>query len=638
MIITKRVTMDARVRLAHASALQVALVTLFMLFTAGAGAQETWETRRAKLGSKEEPYRILVDKVLMASNEWVMTPEHVAEIKAAGFNVVVPRTGADENERVERVARMAMEQGLFYMPWIRGTRVETGDPKLRATDELGRTGSLASPNADALWDYWRDRILFYARLSREVPSVLGVFLDFENYDRVKIGGGMCYTLSYDEPILRQFAQARGLSLPDPLPANRAEWLEKQGQTKAFEEFQVGRWRERARKLRQEVDALNPRFQFVVYPATHSLFIREVVWREWHTKQAPLIMAEVDTYWRHEYDLADALERLRQIMIKAREALDQVDPAIRYMAGLDPIVSGANPEFEGKSAVLGAEFGHGYWVFYEGPDYHKDHPEYFRWFKRANDHIARRDYSLWRQPAETPNPFDAAVEGKARAVAGAKLVPFNATDPVPQDALERGFIHRTEATYQVLLKQGERLHGELVALQLAHLRHPSVMAIVSPSGKLLTTVRAEVGKPVPIDLVAPEEGVYGIAVSSGRARGQLKLQNRYVSLTGKKLWLVHSQPAAYLAPEADAERFALTISSDAPAEHVQVTFRSPDGAVLVDKNTREEPAMRVRGEVKPARGAWKLDLANAVEDIHIEFGEGCQPRLATHPGRLLVAAP
>ncbi len=463
MIITKRVTMDARVRLAHASALQVALVTLFMLFTAGAGAQETWETRRAKLGSKEEPYRILVDKVLMASNEWVMTPEHVAEIKAAGFNVVVPRTGADENERVERVARMAMEQGLFYMPWIRGTRVETGDPKLRATDELGRTGSLASPNADALWDYWRDRILFYARLSREVPSVLGVFLDFENYDRVKIGGGMCYTLSYDEPILRQFAQARGLSLPDPLPANRAEWLEKQGQTKAFEEFQVGRWRERARKLRQEVDALNPRFQFVVYPATHSLFIREVVWREWHTKQAPLIMAEVDTYWRHEYDLADALERLRQIMIKAREALDQVDPAIRYMAGLDPIVSGANPEFEGKSAVLGAEFGHGYWVFYEGPDYHKDHPEYFRWFKRANDHIARRDYSLWRQPAETPNPFDAAVEGKARAVAGAKLVPFNATDPVPQDALERGFIHRTEATYQVLLKQGERLHGQPVQL-------------------------------------------------------------------------------------------------------------------------------------------------------------------------------
>ncbi|HHX40134.1 MAG TPA: hypothetical protein GX715_09235 [Armatimonadetes bacterium] len=636
MIITKRVTMDARVRLAHASALQVALVTLFMLFTAGAGAQETWETRRAKLGSKEEPYRILVDKVLMASNEWVMTPEHVAEIKAAGFNVVVPRTGADENERVERVARMAMEQGLFYMPWIRGTRVETGDPKLRATDELGRTGSLASPNADALWDYWRDRILFYARLSREVPSVLGVFLDFENYDRVKIGGGMCYTLSYDEPILRQFAQARGLSLPDPLPANRAEWLEKQGQTKAFEEFQVGRWRERARKLRQEVDALNPRFQFVVYPATHSLFIREAVWREWHTKQAPLIMAEVDTYWRHEYDLAATLERLREIMINAREALDKVDPTIRYMAGLDPIVPGANPEFEGKSAVLGAEFGHGYWVFYEGPDYHKDHRDHFRWFKRANDCIARGDYSLWRQPAETPNPFDAAVADEARGVAGAKLVPFN-TDPVPQEALEHAFIHRTAATYQVLLKQGERLRGELVALQLAHIRHPSVMAVVSPSGKLLTTLRAEIGKPVSIDLVAPEEGVYGIAVSSGRGRGQLKLTNRYASLIGSKLWLVHDQPAAYFAPEAGVERFAFSIHSDAPAEHVRVTFRSPDGTVLVDRDTREEPKVQVRGEVKATRGAWKLDLANAVEDIHIEFGEGCQPRLATHPGRLLVTA-
>ena len=276
-----------------------------------------------------------------------------------------------------------MEQGLFYMPWIRGTRVETGDPKLRATDELGRTGSLASPNADALWDYWRDRILFYARLSREVPSVLGVFLDFENYDRVKIGGGMCYTLSYDEPILRQFAQARGLSLPDRFPRT-ARVAGEAGPDQGIRGVPGGPVARARRKLRQEVDALNPRFQFVVYPATHSLFIREAVWREWHTKQAPLIMAEVDTYWRHEYDLAATLERLREIMINAREALDKVDPTIRYMAGLDPIVPGANPEFEGKSAVLGG-FGHGYWVFYEGRT--AKHHRLLCWFKRANDCIA-----------------------------------------------------------------------------------------------------------------------------------------------------------------------------------------------------------------------------------------------------------
>jgi hypothetical protein len=222
-----------------------------------AAAEGSWDERRQKLGTPAKPYRILVDKVLMFANKWVMEPEHVAEIKATGFNVVVPRIGGDDNARVERVARMAMDQEMFYMPWIRGTHVERADPKLRVTSATGRYGALASPNADALWDYWRDRILFYARLSRDVPSVLGVFLDFENYDTARIGGGM-------------------------------------------HDFQVNLWRTRARELRKAVDELNPRFQFIVYPASQSLFIREVAWREWHTEQAPLVMAEVETYWRRAW--------------------------------------------------------------------------------------------------------------------------------------------------------------------------------------------------------------------------------------------------------------------------------------------------------------------------------------------------
>ena len=86
------------------------LVALLALLAVGAGAQDSWEARRQKLGTKEEPYRILVDKVLMASNDWQMTPAHVAEIKAAGFNVVVPRTGADDNGLVEQVARRGLER------------------------------------------------------------------------------------------------------------------------------------------------------------------------------------------------------------------------------------------------------------------------------------------------------------------------------------------------------------------------------------------------------------------------------------------------------------------------------------------------------------------------------------------------
>ena len=614
----------------------LSLCTGFILACGMLSAQESWETRRVSLGTEQNPYRILVDKVLMKGNGWSMTPGHVQEIRDAGFNVVVPRIGADENDRVTRVARMAMDAGMFYMPWIRGTRVESGDPKQRATDHMGRCNDLASPNSDVLWDYWRDRILFYAELSRDVPSVMGVFLDFENYDKLKIGGGMCYTLSYDEPILLAFCEKEGLDLPAPLPPNRAEWLEKQGVADAFKEFQVGEWRRRARELRSAIDECNPHFQFVVYPASQSLFIREAIWGEWHTKKAPLIMAEVETYWRHEFELGAAMNKLKEIMLRARTALDEVDPTIRYMAGLDPVVRGANPEFEGKSAVLGAEFGNGYWVFYEGPKYDGDHPEHFRWFKRANDAIAKRDFSLWRQPAETPNPMVEAIAKEARAVAGAKLKPF-LTAPLPEGALEAVFTHRPGAKYQVLLKKGEHLRGSLIAMRHAHITNGSVAVVVTPSGGVLGSISAPCGTAAAIDMVAPEDGVYGIAVTSGRAKGRLKLSNRYVCIAGPRISLVDAQPTAFVLPKGSSGTIDLSVRTYAPGEHVQVTFRSPDGAVVFDGNTRNMGTVTVSGDISKPRRAWKLDLIKAVEDIYVDLGKMCEPRMATHPGRMLVNA-
>jgi len=600
----------------------------------GRGEPASWALRREALG-KTDPYRILVDKVLMKSTGWVMQPAHVAEIKEAGFNVVVPRIGADDNGRVRRAASLAADAGLFYMPWIRGTHAFAGEPKQRATASNGQYGNLASPNSDVLWDYWRDRVLFYAELSVEVPAVLGVFLDFENYDKVKIGGGMCYVISYDEPILQRFAASRGLSLPVPLPADRGAWLADEGLQEAFESYQVGEWRRRARSLREAVDAVNPSFQFVVYPAGHSPFIREAVWREWHTGRAPLIMAEVDTYWRHAYDLGDALRKNASILEKRRAELNEVDPSIRYMAGLDPVVSGANAEFEGKSAVQGAEITNGYWVFYEGPTYgEKDHHDCFAWFRRANDAILERDFSLWQEPAETPNPVLDDMAARAAEVAGEDLVPFSSA-PLPEAALTKVLRHRPGARYQVYLKRGERLAGRLIALKHAHLTRKTVAVIVTPSGKTLGHVTAAIGTPEPIDIEAPEEGVYGIAIDSGRAKGELALTNRYVCLVGPRITLVEDQPPVYIAPKAGADTIDFSVTSYVPGEHVQVRVRAPDGALAMDRNTRQQCPLEVRESVRDAAGAWQLVLTDAVEDIAVQLGKTCEPRIATHPGRLLV---
>ena len=42
--------------------------------------------------------------------------------------------------------------------------------------------------------------------------------------------------------------------------------------------------------------------------------------------------------------------------------------------------------------MSSEVTDGYWVFYEGLTYTDDHPEYFRWFARANRAISRGNWA------------------------------------------------------------------------------------------------------------------------------------------------------------------------------------------------------------------------------------------------------
>ena len=62
------------------------------LITPGWGAHVDWQQARKALGHQDK-FRVLVDKVLSKSTDWVMTEKHMDEIHEAGFNVIVPRVG-----------------------------------------------------------------------------------------------------------------------------------------------------------------------------------------------------------------------------------------------------------------------------------------------------------------------------------------------------------------------------------------------------------------------------------------------------------------------------------------------------------------------------------------------------------------
>ncbi|UCH34846.1 MAG: hypothetical protein JSV65_00385 [Armatimonadota bacterium] len=357
---------------------------------------------REDLG-RSDKLRVLVDKVLMAANGWVMTEDHVREIADAGFNVVCPRIGGEDMTRVRRVAEWAQKHDIYYMAWMRGTlAAKTGTKLVWAT---GDEQDLYSPNADELWEWMTEKIVGHAKVSVEVPSVVGVFLDYENYAAGKRGN--CYDLSYDDKIFREFADANGIELPDLAPAERYPWLTEQGLHDAFRDFQIQSWRARCRALREQVDAVNPRFQFIVYPAPGTLFITEAIYPEWATVQAPLILADACTYGRpsalvpHEDSLAANREELQAGI----RFVEQRDIPLLYMGGIDPVVAGADPEFSGKNAVMISDVSDGYWVFYEGPRYDKpDHAAYWEWFTRANREIAAGRYDLQHEERETPDTF------------------------------------------------------------------------------------------------------------------------------------------------------------------------------------------------------------------------------------------
>ena len=363
---------------------------------------------RAELG-KSVKLRILVDKVMQPEAGWHTEEWMVAEAAAAGFNVWSPRLGNDDLDEVRHVTEWCRAHDIFHIPWMRGTLTAPDGPEADGKRVVWASGSeqpLWSPNSDELWNWMTGRILAYAHMAAADNTLIGVFLDYENY-ATGIGGGNLYDLSYDDLILGAFARGRGIDLPDLELAARKPWLEAQGLLEDFSEYQIGHWRQRCLRLRQAVRAVAPDFQFCIYPAPGTLFMTAATYQEWATEEAPLILADASIYGRPGTwaGHAEALQVNHDKLAERRAwALALPGGPYMYAGGLDPVVKGADPEFTGRNAVLSAATTDGYWVFYEGPTYNGTHRTYFDWFTRANAAIDAADWAFWQAPRETPDTF------------------------------------------------------------------------------------------------------------------------------------------------------------------------------------------------------------------------------------------
>jgi len=367
---------------------------------------------RETLGQTEK-FRVMVDKVERLDNPaGHMTEEHVQLYVNAGFNVLVPRTGAEDYEYVRKMANLARKYNVYYMPWMRGgtgTKDDTPESE-KMVWKGGVIQNKYSPNSDYLWEYLSERILTYARISTEEPALIGVFLDYENYGAPR-GAGWLYSISYDKNIIEKFVKSKGIELPQMEPGKYHSWLVDKGLEEEFKDFQIKHWRSRCSSLRKKVDDINPQFQFCIYPMS-TFFLQEAAWQEFSTKKAPLIVADASTYGRpggmtQQVGLEHNAEKMHKKMEFLREFEQEHEVPMLLMAGIDPIVYRApDAEFAGRNAVAISENCNGYWVFYElnEPVRTAYHNAYLEWFTKANQAIVKGRYGFWREERKTLDIF------------------------------------------------------------------------------------------------------------------------------------------------------------------------------------------------------------------------------------------
>jgi hypothetical protein len=598
---------------------------------------------RAELG-KSVKLRILVDKVMQPTAGWVTQEWMVKAAAQAGFNVFSPRHGHDRLDEVRQVAEWCAKYDIYYMPWMRGTLEAPPGPEANGKRLLWASGNeqpLWSPNSDEFWQWTNRYIVEYARISASNPHLMGVFLDYENY--APGSEGNCYELSYDDIILAKFAAARGLELPHLEPAQRKPWLEAHGLHQAFAEFQINYWRERCRALRQAVDRYDPTFRFCVYPAPGTLFIREAIYREWATPQAPLILADPVTYGRPSRFLPqpEALAANRQRLLENLKIPQAAGIPFLYAGGIDPAVAGADPEFSGKNAVMIAEVTGGYWVFYEGPTYtNEDHAQYWKWFTWANRAIAAGNFAAQHEPRQTPEDWSLDF------LHGLPQRPRLVAPPVTGQLVEYPPV-RLRGDNALLLagKQGQPVEVRLRQHPVGNYRSLLVWELRNPALEKLAAGTIEHQQAGTVSFTPPTDGIYTLAASAGSCAYAVVSANVPVGLyTAPGLSLIGAAQRLYFAVPANLAAFTITATGGGGVETVRINVRDPSGnQVASGQTTPQQSTVEIQVPVKgAAAGVWSLEVTRAdtgvLEDSTIKLDRRLCPVLALRPEEVFTLAP
>lgn len=570
-------------------------------------------------GDETPKYKILVDKVMqhprsgrVEVKEWM-----IRETADAGFTVYSPRFGHEKFEQVELVAKWSEKYDIEYMPWMRGTVSTKEYQNIEGKKVVWDNGSeqeLLSPNSDEFWSWMKSYIVEYAKLSIENPALIGVFIDFENYGVGYKKNG--YALSYDDIIMGKFAEEKGVQIPDLKLSERKKWLESENLHKEFSDFQIEFWRERAYDLRKAIDFYNPKFKLCIYPVPGALFIQEAVYTELATIDAPLMLADASTYgrpWSFGAE-AEALKENRKILMKGMDIVKKSKIPYIYIGGINPAVTGADPEFSGKNALMISEVSHGYWVFYDGVKYDdEEHTEYMKWFKWANEKIDSGDFKAQYDPRKTGQNKDM----------------FNQVESLSE-------IKPPDFTGETVSYPRVKLRGENLLIITAKAKKPVKISVQHhPVGKHKAPIGWELrfadksyvdsgfidyNKSGSIEFIPQTDGLYLLGISAAGGAYSFKSSNAPLGLyAAERLWVFGEVKNLYFKVPQKIKEFKIEIKSGGSMETVRVDVFNPKEELAATGQTKTGERKRkskiiTLSDYDETTLPWRLSVRKADEGV------------------------
>jgi hypothetical protein len=351
-----------------------------------------------------------------------------------------------------------------------------------------------------------------------------------------------------------------------------------------------------------------------------MFMLEACYPEWATATAPLLLADPWTYGRSgRFTTHEAALRNNQGIIERGKSTAQAKGINHiYLGGLDPVVTGADPEFCGKNALLVTGLTDGYWVFYEGPVYDKDHPEYFRWFAWANQRIEAGDFAAAWQPRETDDPW-----GFPKIRIGGQPLPRTEKREFPRVSL-RGS--------NALLVAGHKDVPVQVTVQVVRVgRYEDPLRWSAKSTDWTDLARGEV--PVTgtdsIGFTPPLDAIYVLLLEAGANACVVKDANVALAIyADPEARLIYAVPRLYFRLPAGVEQVGVSAHGGGGVETVKLTVFGPAGAVAAAQEaTQAENRIRVAVPAGDGTGqVWSLSIDKAATGVLEDSGVSLDPAL------------